>query len=59
MTTIYKCLDCEGVFDEPIVATEYYECWGRPVYEEKECCPYCYGWAFEEYDPYEDDYDEE
>ena len=56
---MYKCLDCEGIFEEPIITTESYECWGRPVYEEKECCPYCYGWAFEEYDPYEYDDDDE
>ena len=54
---MYKCQDCDAVFEFPITLTEEYECYGRPSYETNACCPMCYGWALEEYDP--DEYEEE
>lgn len=54
---MYKCLDCEEVFETPEIAAETYECWGRPSHQENAYCPFCYGWALEEYDP--DDYEED
>lgn len=54
---MFVCIDCGKTFDAPVKSHEKYECWGSIVYQEYECCPYCYGWAFEEYDPY--DYEEE
>lgn len=48
---MYKCLDCERVFPDTIKIVESYETWGRPSYQEYDGCPYCCGWAIEEYDP--------
>ena len=54
---MYKCADCDSVFDFPVTLTEEFECYGRPSYETNACCPFCYGWAIEDYDP--DEYEEE
>lgn len=52
---MYKCLDCGFEFDEPKIVSEDYEAYGSVFFEESECCPECFGWAFEEYDPFDED----
>lgn len=48
---MYKCYDCESVFDFPITITEEYECYGRPSFDTLSGCPFCFGCAIEAYDP--------
>jgi len=56
---MYKCLDCGFEFDEPKTVSEDYEAYGSIFFEESECCPECFGWAFEEYDPFDDEEENE
>ena len=56
---MYKCLDCEHVFETPKGAQEDYEAYGSVFFETNECCPECFGWAFEEYDPFDDEEEDE
>lgn len=44
----YVCLDCDQTFTEPAITYEDYECRGSFVSRRYECCPFCFGWAFEE-----------
>lgn len=52
---LYKCIDCENVFDFSEVKTIYErsEFWGQTVYETRYECPYC-GGSFDEYEESEE-----
>ena len=39
---MFRCEDCEAIFDEPAVERELIgEYWGTPAYENFVCCPKC------------------
>ena len=39
---MFKCGDCERLFDKPeIVRESRGEFWGMPAYEDVAICPYC------------------
>lgn len=41
---MYRCVDCEAIFEEPKMVNEYRgEFWGTPAYEEMAYCPFCNG----------------
>ena len=40
---LYKCLDCDLIFDEPQDYTETYEAYGRPLIHHYLACPRCAG----------------
>ena len=57
---MYKCVECEREFDEPIQFSEYCgECWGIPCYQTLYGCPRCKGNYEEIREEDEEDYDED
>lgn len=54
---MYKCLDCDCIFENPKKFIERHGL-DTPPYEEFFGCPVC-GGSFEEYDEYEESEDED
>lgn len=58
---MYKCLDCESVFDESdvLVVNSYVGDYGsEPVYEPWNACPFCESTEIVPFDP-DDDFDDD
>lgn len=53
---MYKCNDCDAIFENPKCVSEYRgEYWGAPAYEDMYYCPECGSDDYEEYREEEDE----